>query len=455
MSKIKNVDMLHGNLLRSIIVYAFPIMLINLVQNLFSSVDIIVLGAVADTNAIASVGATTAIIHLIINTFFGIASGSRIVLARLIGSQDERRVKRAVSTSLITAVVIGVITAVVGIVFAGSFLRVTDCPAECFEGAKMYIQLYIAASPAIMIYHFGTAVLNVSGDTQRPLYYMIFSGILNVVLNILLCLVLPQKVAAVAISTAVSQIVGAILVMRRLCVMEGMCRFSFKEIRWDAYAFRKIMYNGIPLGISTAFYPFSNLLIQTQVNALGPAVMAGNSAMISIEGLVGSVANGPHATAVGVFVGQNLGANKPKRVKKSILYCLGIAVGIGLAVSILSIWITEPLAHLYVPGDRAAIDAALIRRKYVLGIYFIASYNGIIAHSLQAFGYSVFSTANNIVSVLLLRVIWTSFIYPYHPNFDWLCLCYVVSWILTAIIYTLFFLYVYYFKFKKGKLKKI
>ena len=455
MARIKNVDVINGNLFRSIVIYSIPIMLINLVQNLFNSVDIMVLGYVADTNAVASVGATTAIVSLMVHTFFGISSGSRVVLARFLGEGHERKIKRTVSTSLITAALIGIFIAVLGIALAKPFLIWTDCPQECIDGARLYIQIYMAAAPAMLLYNFGTAVLNVSGDTQRPLYYMLISGVLNVALNFLLCFVLPQKVAAVAISTAVSQIVGAVLVMRRLCAMEGVCRIDLRKLQWSKYAFRKIMYNGIPIALATALYPFSNLQIQSQVNALGTAAMAGNTATASIEGFVSSIANAPFGSAVGVFVGQNLGAKNEKRVKRSILYCLGLGVGIGAVLSVLSIWYTRPLASLYVHGDAAALTAAMIRRKYVLGIYFLACYNGVMGNVIQAFGYSVFSTANNIISVLGFRFFWTYVIYPSHMNFDWLCLCYSVSWTLVAIFHTSFFMYVYFGKYKKGKLKKM
>lgn len=453
--KIKSVDPLHGNLFKSIIIYAIPILFIKLVQSLFNSVDIIVLGNVADTNAVAAVGATGPIISLVVDTFFGISTGARIVLARLVGEGDEEKVKKTVSTALITAVSIGTVIAVFGIFFANMFLVLSKCPAECFEGAKLYVQIYVAATPAILLYNFGTAVLNVSGDTQRPLYYMMFSGVLNVVLNFVFCLILPQKVAAVAIATAVSQILGAVLVIRRMCVMDGVCRFSFKEIRWSKYAFRKIMYNGIPIGITHALYPFSNLQIQSQINALGPAVMAGSTAMSNVESLVSAIASAPYSTAASVFVGQNIGANNYNRVKKSIIYCLTLSVGIGALFSILSIWYAEPLAALYVSGDEAAVAAALIRRKYILDLYFIACFNGIMSAILQAFGYSAYSTANTIVSVLLFRFFWTGVVYPSHQNFDWLCLCFSVSWTLVMIVNILLFIYAYNFKFKKGKLKKM
>ena len=185
MHRIKSVDMLHGNLLGLIIKYTIPIIFIGLIQSLFNAVDIMVLGYVADTNAVASVGATTSIVHLLVNTFFGISTGAKIVLARLLGSGEGERVKKTVSTSMLLALALGIVVAVVGYFLSPLFLELTDCPQECFDGALVYMRLYLVASPVIMLYNFGTAILSVSGDSQRPLYYMLASGGVNVVLTLL------------------------------------------------------------------------------------------------------------------------------------------------------------------------------------------------------------------------------------------------------------------------------
>ncbi len=455
MLKLKNVDATKGNLLKSILIYAFPLILIDLVQKLFNSVDIIVLGQFADTTAVASIGATTTILHLILNIFFGLSAGSRIVLARLVGAQEEEKVKQTVSTSLITALALGVITALLGLFLAEPFLMLTNCPAECFEGAKLYIQCYIVAAPAIMLYHFGTAILNVSGDTQRPLVYMLLAGILNAVLNIILCMILPQKVVAVAVATAASQVLSASLVLRRVCTMDGICKFNFRELSWSGYSFKRIMQNGLPVGLTSALFPLSNLQIQSQINSFGTTFMAGNTAMTNIESLASSVSSASFPVATGVFVGQNLGAEKTDRVKQSIRYGLLITVGIGLFLAVTSIWYTRPLASLYVAGDAAAIEAAMIRRKYILGIYFVSCFNGVTGQILQNFGYSFFTTWSNIVAVFLFRFFWTWVVFPQYGTYDCTCLCFTVSWCLIALFHALFLIYVYQFKFKKGKLKRI
>ena len=454
MLRAKNVDMLHGNLFKTILIYSFPLFLISLIQNLFNAVDIMVLGYVADTDAVAAVGATSPILHLLINAFFGISVGAKIVLARLLGAQKHKRAAKTVSTSIITALSLGLLTSLVGFLLAPLFLRLTNCPAECFEGALIYMRIYVLSSPVIMIYNFGSAILHVSGDSQRPLYYMMISGGLNVVLNFVLCMIITEKVAAVAIATVVSQIVGAVLVLARLFRMDGPCRLNLRALHWSNSAFAKIMKNGIPIALSSALFPVANLQIQSAINSFGAATMAGNSAAISLEALISTATMTPWASATTVFVGQNLGAKDQVRVKNTILYTLALSVGLSLVLCNIGLLFSHQLLSLYV-SEEAAIAAGRTRLFYVLLPYAISAINSILSHVIQAFGYSLFSTINSIVSVLLFRMVWMTWIYPLSPTYACLCQCYLVSWFLILIVNVSFTSYLYFGKLKKGLLTRM
>ncbi len=454
MFKAKNVDILHGNLLKMIIIYSVPIILVGLIQNLFNAVDIMVLSFVSSDDAVASVGATSTIISLLVNSFFGLSSGVKIVLARLIGEGQETKVKKTVSTAMLSSLCLGIIVGIVGFVLAPSFLRITKCPPECMEGALLYMRIYVAAAPAIMVYNFGSAVINTSGDSQSPLYYMMISGSLNVVLNFLLCMVTPQKVAAVAISTAVSQLVGAILTVRRLCKMEGICHLDMKNISWSKTAFGKILSNGAPLAISNALYPLSNLQIQTAINSFGAASIAGNSASSTISALISTVSSTPWATSTSVFVGQNIGAKNDERVKKSIIYLLTITAICAISFGCLGAMFSKQLLSFFVSGEEA-IRYGSIRMMYTVLPRVIIDISAIFGHVIQVFGYPTLSSANSIVCVLGFRVVWMQFIYPQTPTFHVLMQCWPVSWTLILVVNVVFFFYLYFSKYKKGKLKKM
>lgn len=455
--KIKNVDMLHGNLFKAIVIYSIPVLLMGLVQRLFSAVDIMVLSVVADTRDVAAVGASSTIIHLLVDTFFGIATGSRVVLSRLIGEGDEQKVAKATSTSLYTAVIIGMIAAVLGILFTPQFLTWTDCPTGsdgCFEQAVVYMRLYLFAAPFILLYNYGSAVLAVSGDTQRPLYYMIASGLTNFILNFVLCMILPEKVAAVAIATAASQILGAVLVTIRIFRMEGPCRMSLKRLRWSNAAFGQIMRHGLPIGVVQALFPLSNLQIIAQVNSYGTAVMAGNAAINQLDAILSTIVAAPWATALTAFAGQNLGAQKNARVKKSIAYCIGIAAVLSLCFVLIFTFFSEPLISLFT-RDPEAIAAAQIKSKYTMQMYLIAAVNACVARIIQVFGYPFLQTAQSILTVFVFRFFWTQIVYAKHPTLDVLFLCFAVSWTLSLLINTGIATYLYQLRFKKGKLKKM
>ncbi len=454
MFKAKNVDILHGSLLKTIIVYSIPIILVGLIQNLFNAVDIMVLGFVASDKAVASVGATSTIISFLVNSFFGLSNGVKIVLARLIGENDESNVKKTVSTAMLSSICVGVIVGIVSFVLAPVFLRLTKCPPECIEGALIYMRIYVAATPAIMVYNFGSAVINTSGDSQSPLYYMMISGGLNVCLNFLLCFILPQKVAAVAIATGVSQLVGAILVVRKLCKTDGICHLDLKNISWNKRAFGKIFANGAPLAISNALYPLSNLQIQTAINSFGAASIAGNSASSTISGLINTVATTPWGNSASVFVGQNLGAKNDERVKKSIKYLFIITTICSIVLGSLGTLFAKPLLSLFVSGEEA-IRFGSIRMLYTVLPIVTLGINTVFAHTVQAFGYSAFTSANSIICVLGFRVVWMQFIYSKTPTFPVLMQCWPVSWCLILTVTLIFFFYLYFCKFKKGKLKKM
>lgn len=455
MARIKNVDMLHGNLFKAIITFAVPLLFIALIQNLFNAVDIMVLGYMADTNAVAAVGTTGSIVNLLVNVAIGISSGAKIILARLMGEGEEEKTSRTVYTSVVTALGLGLAVAVLGVSLSGVFLKLVACPVDIYDDALIYLRLYFAAAPAILLYNFGSNIIQVSGDSQRPLYYMIASGLLNVGLNILLCIVLPNKVAAVAIATAASQVLGAILVMHRVFTMEESCRLRLDRRLWSTPILRKMMVNGLPIGLSSALYPIANLQIQSAINAYGAAAIAGNSAMSSIETIESAIVSTPWNTAAGVFVSKNIGADNKKRVKHSMLICIAIGCTLAVIFSGIVLLASGPLLSLYVGKDAAAIAYGQIRMKYVAGPYVIAVLNGILATAIQSFGYSIFCTLNSVVSVLLFRAFWMYFIYPFSTTFDTLMLCFLVSWCLVTVVYLTFYFYVYYRKFKKNKLKKM
>ena len=401
----------------------------------------------------ASVGATGTIIHLIIDTFVGISGGAKIVLSRLFGKNDEQELKRTIDTCLIVALGFGILTAIGGFFIAPLFLDLTNCPQECIEDATLYMRIYIMSAPAILLYNYGAAVLTSSGDSRRPLYYAIASGFSNVVLNILLCLILSKKVVAVAIATAAAQILAATLVILRLRRLEGNLKIHFTKMRFHFLAFIQLMRFGIPLALQRLAYPLANIQIVAAINSYGVICVAGNSAASTMHNLTASFQTA-FGTAVSTFVGQNLGAKNPTRVRASLLHNTWMCLVICLPISFLE-WLLGPLwLRLFLGQDVAAIEFAMIRIGIINTYIIFALMNNLLGSAIQAFGYPVSSTINAVTWVLGFRFFWMLVIYPHYTSYASLITCFGLSWLLTFVCNILIF-YVIYRRYRKGKYKRI
>lgn len=422
-----------GPLFKSIIRFAIPILIAALVQNLFHSADMIVLGNMADSIAVASVGATANIAGLVLNAFISLSVGTSVLLARAVGAKNDGRCKRIVDTSVYFSIVAGAVVAILGNAVSAPLLRALDTPAECFDGALTYLRIYMSGVPAILIYNYGSAVLRAEGDSRRPLIYAIVSGLVNVVLNLILCLVMTNKVAAVGIATIASQAVGALLVVIRMLTNNGACRFTFKNPAFSFAELGQLMRFGIPSAVVSIMYPIASLQITGAVNSYGTACVAGCSAATNVETITG-VFYASFSTTLLTFMSQNIGAGNKERVKKSMLCCGVIALVLGSVGLFIYTLCPEQVLSIYVPGDAEAIFYGIKRMKYVLAFQMIAATNGILGAVIQSFGYPTLSSINSIISILGLRLVWMNFIYPIAPSIDLLLVCFTCSWTLNLII---------------------
>ena len=449
----KRIDATSGPLVRQILLYSLPLILSTVLQNLFNAVDTAVLGNMADSAAVASVGATGSVVGLIVNAFIGFPAGSRIVLARFIGEKNPEKVRAAVDTSVILAIAVGLIIAVLGWILSPILLQALNCPKDCLDDAVLYLRIYFTGAPAILLYNFCSGIISTAGNTQSPLYYMIAGGILNVVGNILLCLMLPNKVAAVAIATVASQILGAVLCLGRLRRGEGDIRVKLRAMRWNGATFRKIFSMGVPLSIANVMYPLGSLQIQSSLNSFGSAAIAGAhaSAIWETFGLafVSSI-----GAAGGVFIGQNLGAQQHDRVKKSIFRTLWINTSLGATLGGLLL-LTAPFGlRIFLAGDETALEFGMIRSYCILTAFGITGVNNALGAYLQNFGYSFLSSFNAVVWGLGFRFVWMTWIYPLNPTFFMLIICFSVSGALTMVT-NIIMGSIVYIRYRKGKYRRL
>lgn len=451
----KNIDATQGNLIKLMFSFAIPLILTTLSQDLFNITDKAVLGNMAGSTAVASVGATTTITSLIINGAVGLSTGASIVLARFVGQKNQEEIRATIDTSLLTGFFIGVLVAVFGNLLAPTFLTATNCPSECYDGALLYLRIYISGAPFTLFYNYSAAVLRTLGDTRRPLFYIIVSGFVNVCLNVILCLILPQKVAAVAIATIVSKIISSLLIAKRFLSLEDDTRVVLKNIRFSKDTFGKIFRIGVPVSLSNIIIPLANLQIVSAVNSFGVNAVAGNSAALSINTIANAFAAGFSVTTT-TFMGQNIGAKNVSRVKRSFWYGLCVNVLITGSLSALMYLTGEFWLRLILgKGEDAAVEYGMIRMLYVLLFMFLLSANKTLTSALQAFGYPFLTSATNIFFTLGFRIVWMQVLYPKYPTFDMIMLCFTVSWATNLIFYLSCFSVIYWRYVKKGICKKI
>ena len=462
--KSRTVNFTEGRLLPAIISYTVPLVLASLIQMLFNVADFSILGnfdTSPDSSATGAVGATGTLVNLLISSVIGLSQGTNVVLARAMGAGEEDRARKIVGTTMILSAVSSLAVLAFGMTTISWFLRVSGCPANCYDGALTYMRIYFLAAPAIYVYNFGSAIIRVSGDSRSPFYYILLSGLLNVLLNLALCVVMTDKVAAVAIATLVSNVLGAVLTVRHLMyISTGACRVDFRALEFSRRELGNIFILGMPTAFTTALYGISDLQMQSAINSFGSSVVAGNSASAKLDGFVNSFTYPLAATAM-VFVGQNIGAQEKERVKKSIGLCLVLSVAIALILGNGALLISDPIIRLLLPNDPLGIEVAIVRIEWVLSLYFICAADSVLSFSMRSFGYPFLPMINSLISVIMLRAVWMGWVYPDlpvsgNPAVDIMNVyrCYMLSWIISLAVQIILFIIVYS-RYKKGKGRKI
>ena len=428
----KAIDMVNGPLITGILKFSIPLMLSGILQLIFHAADLVVAGQFAESGSIGAVGATGPIINLIVNTFIGLSVGSCVIVAQCFGAGNKNGITKAVHTSIAIAIISGILTAVLGFVFAKNLLIATGTPADIMQKSTIYLQIYFLGSPFNITYNFGAGILRAVGETKKPLYYLIFSGIVNVVLNLVLVIVFKMGVAGVAIATVISQIISCVLVMIYLMRTNLPIKFSFKDLKISKRELFTIIKIGLPAGIQSALFSFSNVLIQSSYNSLGVAVVEGNSAGSSIDGFIYMAMNSVAQSAI-TFTSQNYGAKRYRRITKILLSSCLVVVIIGITLGSLSILFRKTLIGLYLAdtASQSMISIAEKRLFYICSVYFLCGIMEILANVLRGINRSLLPMIVSLIGVCVFRVIWVYTAFVWFPSVDTLYISFPVSWIMT------------------------
>ncbi len=426
------MDMCRGALLPQIITFAMPLVVSGILQLLFNAADLIVVGRFASHRALAAVGATGALTHLIINIFIGLSIGTNVLVARYIGEKDRKRTSRTTHTAVMVSLTGGVMLAVIGILMARPMLQWMDTPANILDMATLYMMIYFAGMPLIMLYNFGSAVMRAMGDTKRPFYFLIIGGIINVVLNLFFVLGFHWDVAGVATATVVSQGVSAILVLRVLVQLRDPCRVKLSNLRIEWKSLRAMMWIGIPAGFQASCFSLSNLLIQSAINSFGSEAVAGFTAAITWE-VIGFVSAAAIGQTVLSFVGQNSGGRQYKRVRQSIRYCLITVTVMILFISAVLLIFPRPLLECF-NKEPVVVDWGVMRYRICMPLFFFCGLMEVLTSALRGLGKPVMPTVITIFCVCVLRVVYVSTLWKMYPTMEMLLAVYPATWVLNAAI---------------------
>lgn len=432
--------MCNGSILDKLISFSIPLMLSGILQLLFNAVDIIVVGRFTGSEALAAVGSTTALINVFVNFFIGISLGSNVLAARFFAAGKDKEMSETVHTAITLALISGVGMGIIGVLAAKGALMLMDTPDNVLNLSTLYMRIYFVGMPFFMLYNYGAAILRAVGDTKRPLLFLIISGSVNVVLNLIFVIRFHMGVAGVAIATVISQAISCVLVLRCLYRTESSYQLRFSRLGMKAKYVKQIFQVGVPAGIQSTIINFSNVLLQSSVNSFGSVAMAGYTAANNILGFLYVSINSVTQACMS-FTSQNYAVRRFKRMDKILLECLGLTVAVSLVFGGGSYMFGSELMHIYTKSaDVVACGVDIM--LYTTVTYFLCGMMDLFPGALRGMGHSAVPMILSVIGTVGTRIVWIYLVFPYHRALDFLFISYPVSWLLTIIMQVICFYFV-------------
>lgn len=436
------IDMSRGSIFKNIIMFSFPLIVTNILQLLYNAADIIVVGRWAGTDALASVGSTSSLNNLFVNLFVGLSLGAGVVVSRKYGSSDREGIRRAVHTAVFLSFIAGLIAFVLGEIFSTKLLVLMGTPyGKVLDGASLYMRIIFIGIPASLVYNFGAAILRSVGDTRRPLYILMFTGIVNVVLNLVFVIAFGMGVSGVAVATVIANYLSAFAVMYSLVFSDSVYKVNLKSIKIYKDELVEILKIGLPAGIQGSVFSLSNIVIQSAVNSFGTVAIAGNSAASSIDAFIYVVMNAFYQATI-TSVSQNYGAKNERRIYKTIWISLLCVTVCGLLIGSLVAVFSKYLVGIYIKDSLDAVSCARERLFVTCIPYFLCGMMEIFAGVLRGLGYSTFPMINSLLGACGFRILWVKTVLPVFNTMKVLYVCWPASWFIVVLLHVLCFMFV-------------
>ena len=424
--------MTEGKILPLLIKFTIPIMLSGFLQQFYGAMDSVVVGRFTGQEALGAVGATSSLTNLILSVFIGMSTGAGIVIAQLIGAEDEGGIKKAVHTSVALSLVCGVFLTGFGCMMSGRILALMNTPEDIFPLAREYMFIYFLGSVPSLIYNFGSGILRASGDSKRPLYYLFVATVVNIFFNLIFVIVLRLGVKGVAISTVISQTVSAVLVSRKLITTETEVHLNIRDIKFDGKTLKRILKIGLPAGLQGSVFSFSNTVIQSTVNSFGKAVVAGCTASSGIENFVYITMNSV-SLAETTYIGQNYGAGKIERCHKGFKISVALVTLGGIFLGALLVIFKRQFIELFIKNSPETVAAGMERLTVFGYTYFLCGIMDVLCGAMRGYGDSFSPMIMALVGVTGSRMLWIFTALPFKREVFVLFLAFPISWIVTII----------------------
>lgn len=423
-----------------LISFALPLMLTGILQLMFNAVDIIVVGHFTGKEALAAVGSTTALINVFTNLFIGISLGANVLAARFFASGKEKEMSETVHTAILLALISGILMAGIGLVSAKGALMLMGTPDNIIGQSTLYMRIYFLGMPFFMLYNYGAAILRAVGDTKRPLLFLMLSGGVNALLDLLLVIGFHMGVAGVAIATITSQMISCVLVLICLYRTDSCYQLRFSKLRMNKIYLFQIFQVGIPAGIQSTVINFSNALLQSSVNSFGDTAMAGYTAANNILGFLYMSVNSVTQACMS-FTSQNYGVGKYKRMDRVLMDCLILTVGISLLLGC-GAWFFGPQVLGIYTQDAQVIQSGMEILSITTVTYFLCGIMDLFPGALRGMGHSAVPMILSVIGTVGTRIVWIFGCFPHHRSLHFLFISYPGSWIITIVLQVICFYFV-------------
>lgn len=434
------VDITEGVIWKQLLTFFFPILLGTFFQQLYNTADAIIVGKFVSTEALAAVGgATGTLINLIVGFFVGLSSGATVILAQHYGARRNEEVSKTVHTGLALAISGGFVIMVLGILLTPFLLKLLNTPDDVMAYAQTYMRVYFAGMIPSLIYNIGSGILRAVGDSRRPLYFLIASCMVNIVLDVLFVLGFEMGVAGAALATILSQTVSAVLVIVVLTRSSNSYQLQVRKLGFDTTLLGRIVKIGLPAGLQSVMYSLSNVIVQSSINAFGTTVMAAWTAWGKMDGTFWMIISA-FGIAITTFTGQNFGARKFDRMKKSVRVCLAMAMGATVIVSFILLLFGPVVFRLFSNEEAVVLQGMEILRT-LAPFFFTYICIEIFSGAVRGVGDTLIPTIMTLVGICLMRTIWLLVIAPSKGSVPFTLYCYPITWSITSVMFV-----VYYFK---------